>query len=212
MNGTKGSGSSGSPFLKEQSWGLAGGIASGIAGPAAGVAAAVDTMVQNQEIREYNQNVAQFLALAQAQGISTGYSTSYSSEYYKNQIKEYEAQLDALSLKLTDEHIGQDDLFKHFTFSNEILQVTETGAVKISVEVFSDKVYIYDDVLAVIDGYITAEINKDGKTVGTAKLCLPLRGITDQKQELHGICASLSDPSAHYTVQFVCGNLWLIEV
>ncbi len=206
------SGSSGSPFLKEQSWGLAGGIASGIAGPAAGVAAAVDTIAQNQQIREYNKNVAQFLALAQAQGISTGYSSGTDTiKFYENKIKDYEKQLNATSLKLTDEKVDPNDLFRHMTFSNENVQVTETGAAKVSVEVISDQLYIYGDVFAVIDGFITAEIKKDGKTVGTAKLCLPLWGITDSKQTLRGICTDLSDPTACYTVQFVCGNLWLIE-
>ncbi len=205
------SSNSSSPFLKEESWGLAGGIASGIAGPAAGLAAAADTMAYNQQVREYNQAVAQFYALAAAQGLGGYTSPSSTREYYEKRIKELKKRQEETALKLVDEDCDIRELFQHLHFSEEELSISKTGSVRVSVKVSADALYVFESVPAVIDGYVRAKIKEKGKTVGSAKLCFPLSGVSDKGCTVYGICTDLNDLDAVYSVSFKPGKLWLIE-
>ena len=137
-NSTKGSTSASPPFLKEQSWGLAGGIASGIAGPAAGLAAAADTMAYNQQVKEYNQAAAQFYAMAAAQGVGGYTSPSSTKQYYEKKIKELKKRQEDTTLKLVDEDCDIQELFQHLHFSEEKISVSKTGAVRVTVRISAD--------------------------------------------------------------------------
>ena len=205
------SSNSSSPFLKEESWGLAGGIASGIAGPAAGLAAAADTMAYNQQVKEYNQAAAQFYAMAAAQGVGGYSSPSSTKQYYEKKIKELKKRQEDTALKLVDEDCDIQELFQHLHFSEEKISVSKTGAVRVTVKISADMLYLFDSVPAVIDGYVVANIQKKGKTVGTAKLCFPVSGISTGGCTVLGICTNLEDIDAVYSLSFSPGTLWLIE-
>lgn len=70
--------------------------------------------------------------------------------------------------------------------------------------------YIFDDVPAVIDGTVIAQI-WDGKTcIGKAELVLPCYGISE-KRKLEGWCLFAGKPGKQYSVSFTATNLWAME-
>ncbi len=194
----------GSLYQKESSWGTAGGIASGIAGPAAGIAAAIDTMQKNAEKRAYNASIAPGVMYAQQQIDTAKLSTVQKIELYKRQI-------DETDLKLIDESLTGKNVFSRITVHNSSFEVSKTGAVRVKATVSASKIKILDTASGVVDGYLLAEICQKGKKVADAKLRIPMYGLSTEKEQLEGICTSLQDPNAKYSINLTYGKLWVIE-
>ena len=194
----------GSLYQKESSWGTAGGIASGIAGPAAGIAAAVDTMQKNAEKRAYNASIAPGIAFAQSKIDAAKLSTAQKIDLYNRQMEE-------TYLKLIDETLTDKDVFSLLKIQNRAFQVSKTGAVRVQATVSASPIKILGSAPGVVDGYLLAEIRQGGKTVGPAILRLPMYGVSTENEKIEGICTSLQDATAKYTVDLTYGKLWVIE-
>ena len=69
---------------------------------------------------------------------------------------------------------------------------------------------IFDDVDAVIDGSINAEINDGDELIGTAPIVLPKDGIQGVVK-VTGMCLFCGVFGKKYTVKFTNRKLWAIE-
>ena len=90
-------------------------------------------------------------------------------------------------------------------------RVSSTGAVRVQATVSASPMKIMGSVPGVADGYLVAEIRQGEKTVGSAKLRLPMYGLGTGEEQLAGICTDLQDPNAKYTIKLTYGKLWIIE-
>ena len=188
---------------KEQDWAIWGGIADGLAGPIAGVATAVDVQRKNREIREQNK--------ANLEAAMPEYM-AITRDAARNQA--HAAQIDR-EIELTKEKMVADapaeEVFKKLSFITPEVDVSDTGAFHVTATIqVNEKLFIYGDVPAVIDGTIVACVYEEGKLVGTANMVLPVNGISDKTGAM-GMGLSGANPTKEHTVEFVPGHLWMME-
>lgn len=198
-------------YKKEQDWAIAGGIASGIAGGAAGLAVASDIQRKNAEARAYNERIAPSAGLLMHQFYQKGSGIA-------NWLKFDEEQLKTIDTKLGLED-SSDAAMSYLELSDATCEVSITGAVIVSVKVKAkEKFNIYENIPGVVDGTLSAELIRNGKSVGSAILTLPVMGVqyidrNGRRQEnvLTGICTTTTDPDAQYELLFQPYLLWLME-
>ena len=192
---------------KEKDWAVAGGIASGLAGGAAGVATAADVQRQNAQIRANNAQMA--AAVGQMNMVISSNILSH-----KENLNSLSAAIESTKSKLVKEE-PEDELLERIVFSDEKLEVTKTGAVRIRVKAKVNKaITLYDgEVKACVDGVIKANLIQNGQSVGFAYLTLPKYGLssTSSTTTLMGICTSTTDKNAGYQVEYAPYALWLME-
>lgn len=190
---------------KEKNWAIAGGIAEGIAGPGAGIATALDVQMQNAEIRAQNQrnlSAAKPLLLANMEA----------EHRYRNTAEGCLKEIERTKTKL----LGKEDAatcLKKLSFKNTRIEVTETGTCIVSTEVEAcETVIIYDDVMAVIDGTIAANIYDGNKLIGVAPIVLPKYGVDgSRKVNVKGMSLFCGQKDKKYSVRFTAVNLWTME-
>ena len=189
---------------KEHDWATHGGIASAIAGPAAGVARAVELQAKNAEIRAQNQ--ANMRMVAPAVMAMSGKASDY--ERY---AQEEEAAAKEAETKLVDDTIPADELLSKIVFSDTTVEISDTGAFTVKVHAKKkEDLFVYDDTPATVDGTIAAELEQNGKVVGTALLVLPSHGV--RNSNLTGICLSGAKKGVDYKVNFKPYHLWMMEI
>jgi len=112
-----------------------------------------------------------------------------------------------------DESIKKKNYLKKLTFTNKKLDISETGTVSMTVDVnMKDKLVIYDDVDAVVDGVIEAVICQKEKEIDSIKLICPAYGISSNKTiQLNGMCLYSANKEEKYTIKFRPVDLWAIE-
>lgn len=188
----------------ELDWASLGGLASGIAGAGAGIAVAMDIQLQNMQIRAENaQQLATFYPLIE----KMRNAASENRQAAERTIKEIEEA----KMKLVSEDDPMD-LIKKIYFCNTSVTVSETGTATVHTSAsVSSKLKIFDDVPAVIDGTIIAEIYDKNQLCGTAQLVLPLYGLVGKNTSLEGMCLDCCKPGKKYTVKFTAENLWAME-
>lgn len=70
-----------------------------------------------------------------------------------------------------------EEIFNYLQFKNTAVKVSETGTITVDVEVSLKKyISIFDNVNAVADGSVIAEIYNKGKKIGDAVLVFDLYG------------------------------------
>jgi len=193
------------PLEKERDWAVWGGIADGLAGPGAGVAVAWDVQTQNAQIRERNNVMGQAAA---------GYyiQNTAKAEKVREAADSEERRLNSLPEKLLDDKASPQEVFQQMVIDNDKVEVSETGACRVTALIKAvDNPKIYGDVNARIDGYIWAHIYEDEECVGTAKMVLPIDGISSWRERIMGICLNGAHPEKKQSVRFEAGDLWLIE-
>ena len=188
---------------KERDWAIWGGIADGIAGFGAGVATAIDIQMENNQIREENKQRMK-AALPAYLSITDSASNNIRNA---NCIME---EIESFKLKLIS-NISKESLMENITFSNTDIMISEIGSALIcTVASLKPDFVIFDDVPAIVDGTILAEIYDGERLCGTAQLVLPVYGL-GQNITLNGICLECCNPNTKYTVKFVAKNLWAME-
>ncbi|MBR4081252.1 MAG: hypothetical protein IKK21_05665 [Clostridia bacterium] len=190
---------------KELSWGLHGGIAHGIAGAGAGLAAAADVQARNAQIRASNEAARQ----ATQPLVHSALMHEGDIAVKERRLKE---SLDAAQTKLVEDAPLQD-VMNLIAFQNTHTSVSETGAITVETTASLKKpLHIFDDVSAVVDGTVVAEILDGDRRVGEAKVQLPTMGLAHHtKQNLTGMCLSGGKPGKTYTVRFKPYKLWKME-
>lgn len=192
----------GVPLQKEHDWAVAGGIAQGIAGPAAGVVTALNTQAKNEEIR--SQNAKNLYAAAQVYGFA-----KKRIEEQEKEIAKINARITEVEVKLIDESL-EASLMDFLDISSVTTKISETGAVTVTASVKKNKkVIIYDNVDAIIDGTIAAELYQSDKFIGTALLVFPMDGMGSGK--LSGICLCHAKQGEKVEVKFRPYHLWAME-
>lgn len=189
--------------MSEKDWASRGGFAAGLAGGAAGLATALNVQAQNREIRA--QNEANLDAI-----MPTILSMTSSAAYSEDKAQKLREEIINTQYKLVAE-TPKEKLFKQLIFENEKLDVSETGAVSVSVEVSAkNKLKINNEIPAVIDGTITATLIDGDTVIGEMYLVLPTYGI-QKETVLHGMFIRDIQPLHQYRLEYKPYSLWLIE-
>lgn len=189
---------------KEHDWATWGGFASGLAGPAAGVATAMELQSQNVAIRAKNEAYKQSVMPAKVQLLN-------SSIDRKQKAEELTVKLNEIYEKLIS-NISTDEVMELLNVSMTRLTVSETGTCKIEVQIQTkEQIFLYEDIPAVVDGTILAHVLENGHEIGTAKLTLPMWGVSSYPCKLYGMALFCGNPQEKYTVTFSAYKLWLME-
>lgn len=192
-----------SGLQKEKDWATAGGIASGIAGPAAGIATAINVQNKNAEIRAKNEQHLQSVRPIYNDMMGKAGASRRIVEDIRKEIEDFK-------LKLVSD-VNSAELMKKISFSNTTVSVSNTGAATVSTTASLQPDFkIFDDVPAVVDGTIIAEIYDGDKRCGTALLVLPKYGL-GENCTLTGMCLDCCNPGKTYTVKFTPKHLWALE-
>ena len=191
----------------EHSWAIHGGIANGIAGPAAGLAVASDIQTKNAAIRAQNQ--------ANLKSLTPLINGAYNSMYKSQDKIDY---LNELILNAGTKLVSSDskeECFSKLKISNTTIDVTKTGTITVTatIKVKEEPLFIYDDVSAIIDGTIGANIYYGDTLIGTARIVAPVYGF-NEKDKLTGMCLFCGETSkkGQYSVKYEPINLWAMEI
>lgn len=199
---------------KELNWGIAGGIAEGLAGPAAGVMAALDAQRTNEEIRANNQKLASMLSEISVYSMmrcSDGAARS------KDWAEEWEANLARAQTLLVQEY-PKEEQKKLLDYLQPLVvdtKYSETGSIILQVKVQrcnNGCLRIYDDVIASVDGFFTAQLWQEDKNVGEALFGMEWDG-SEIGRTMTGICMTprMETQNPNITITFEPYNLWAIE-
>lgn len=191
---------------KKQDWAITGGIASGIAGPAAGIAAAIDAQNKNASIERTNREIIEassmlsFYTQNQLNGIKS------TIHYTIKEIEALNEKIDKIELKLVEEK-GFDEIL-------QLLNITDVKITdrKVSIEATPDteKLFIYGDTVAVIDGTFLLHIYQDYDYIGSVRIILPHKGISKKKRFVTETHLGIDlDKDCSYEIEVE--KLWLIE-
>ncbi len=188
---------------RERDWATWGGIADGIAGVGAGVSTAIDIQIQNAQIRA--QNEANMRSAMPSFMTLTGNASQNRSNANKIQ-----KQIESLSEKLVSD-LSAPEVMKLLEIINPTIDVSETGAYVVTATVIAkNKLFIFDDVPAVADGTIEAHVLDGTREIGTAKMVLPVDGVSE-KTGIIGMGLSGAEFGKSYNITFSDYKLWLME-
>lgn len=188
---------------KERDWATWGGVASGIAGAGAGLATALDVQARNAQIRA--QNEANMRAAMPAYMSVTGNASKNRAN--ANAIQK---QIDLVKEKLIAD-VPAQDVMQYLEVVNETIDVSETGSFKITATVkVKNPLFIFGDVNAIADGTLMAHVYDGDKIIGTAKMVLPVDGVSD-KVGIVGVGLNGAEIGKDYSVKFTAHKLWLME-
>ena len=188
----------------ERDWATWGGIADGLAGVGAGISVANDIQRQNEQIKINN---AAHIRRVTPQVNDMKSAASNNEIEAKRLMEEY----NKMDTKLISDE-SASSLVKKISFSNTSVTISETGtATVVTGASIENNFMIFDDVPAVIDGTILADIcDGSGHVCGTAMLVLPVDGLR-KNVSLRGMCLKCCNPKNKYTVRFKAENLWAME-
>ena len=187
----------------ERDWAIWGGVADGLAGPAAGIATALEIQAQNVSIRMQNEANMR-AAMPVYMSIS---NSAFDNRKYADMI---EKEIQLVKEKLILE-IAPNEVFSKLSVVNPIVEVSESGAYRVSATVqVKEKLYIFDNVPAVADGTIIAHVYEGDKEIGIANLVLPVNGVSS-KTGVVGMGLFGAHPQKEQTVKFTAGKMWLLE-
>ena len=189
---------------KEQSWAVHGGIASGLAGPAAGVATAMDIQNKNAAIRA--QNAANLKSVQPALTIMNN-----AENVRRKRAEAISQEIDVAKTKLVSDE-SPEVCMSHIVFSDTQVAISETGTCTVTTNArMESPMIIFDDVQAVVDGTITAQIFDKDTMIGTALLVLPCYGLNCSNSKLTGMSLFCGKQDLEYTVKFEANKLWALE-
>ena len=196
---------------RDADWAIHGGIASGLAGSAAGLATAMDIQRQNAENR------------ARADAINSTYVSSLVHsgilERVDRERRDLEDEAEELLYQIQKTgsamvaDISAEKCLDMLKFEEAEITVSKTGTCHVTAQcILKEKLVIYNNLDAVVDGTVLAEICDGKNSIGTAKLVLPLEGVDDcEPVKLEGIALFCGQPRKKYTVRYKANNLFAIE-
>ncbi|MBO4983530.1 MAG: hypothetical protein J6D23_05680 [Clostridia bacterium] len=192
---------------RELDWGTLGGIASAIGGVGAGIMVASDIQSENEKIKQRNDKR---LTSAAEETVRISQEFIYPKE---REISNLKAQIENAKIALIDESIDYHGCFELLDIhcnsdidDNNILSVSAKVKLK-------NKMLIFDDVPAVVDGYLIAKVFIGEKEIGKSLLVLPLTGATNEAIDVSGkiILPQNSGKDKNYTLNIFPHALWAIE-
>lgn len=187
---------------KEHDVAINAGIASGIAGGAWGAVTAVDTMNKNAAIRAHNEAVKEsFKPMQDAAMRAAGNNYDMAARLAK--------EIEAAKTKLVAEDTPEECLAR-LTFTDTKVTVSELGSCTVKTTTHAAPFLIFDDVDAVVDGTVLAELYDGARKIGAAKLVLPVHG-AGKSTKLKGMCLFCGQKGGQYQVKFRAENLWAME-
>ena len=189
---------------KEIDWATHGGIASGIAGGAAGLAVAMDAQAKNAQIRA--QNKANLEALLPLESTVLG-----SAREYEDAAKKIQPLVDEAKIKLVTD-TPKDKVLDRLDIKLKDISISQTGAFTVQASVkLRNNFVIFDNIHAVVDGTICADLYQEGNKVGSALLVLPTFGVDKQETTIKGISPDGAILGVPYEVKFTPYLLWEME-
>jgi hypothetical protein len=192
---------------KESSWAIHGGIASGIAGGAAGLAVAADVERRNQEKRQQNEQLLKGIAALSVMQLEKIWDRKRRAE---QELEYWTAKLEEAKVLLS-EKLNQKELLAMLHPGVMKVDITETGAVKLKIELHSTpNLIIFDEIKAVVDGSIKVLLKVEDEVVGSAICVLPYGGMTSYAT-VNGICCKPKKQAREYTFDFAPNHLWAVE-
>ena len=197
---------------------FAAGTAYGIGGVVPAAASLVHTAQKNAEIRQANAQIDQLNSAFVGAMVESNAAQLRTAKRIGNLLDRFKKG--AHALKVFD---SNDAVFPHLHFSAPDVKVSRTGTITIKVEVHSDPDWRMRSKSVVADGSVIAEIyDKDNQKIGEATLVFPVLGTGNSYYlqmvhgedksgncaELVGMCLACGKPHGKYTVKFVPGDLW----
>ncbi|MCI8387947.1 MAG: hypothetical protein HFE63_05720 [Clostridiales bacterium] len=155
----------GTHLEKESDGAIAAGVASGIGGVVPALMSLQNTAEHNAQVRSNNSVGVQMIKYyTECQMQNTGYRMFW------------EKELERAKTKLAGDQ-SSEEVFKHLTIETDKIKVTDTGTIEITARFKGDPEYtIFDNMPAIVDGAVTAQVY-DGETlVGEAVIVLPTYG------------------------------------
>lgn len=117
-----------------------------------------------------------------------------------NRFKKLQSEL---SKAVISNVISKEEIFSGMEITQTKLEISETGAIEITVKVKNNTTYH-------IDGSIRAIFyDENNKKIGIANLVLPYLGIVDEVY-VKGICID-TEENQKYSVKYEVNNLWVIQ-
>ena len=149
------------PVHKESDGAILAGIASGIGGTVPALMSLSATEQRNAQAREYNQALA-----AHAYTM-----TSLAAD----DCRTARASLEAVRMKLVSDMPGTE-VIKHLSFTDTKVTVSESGTIRVTTWVRGEDFTIFDNLPAVADGSVIAEVYDRKKKIGDAVMVFPIYG------------------------------------
>ena len=151
---------------RESSWAIMGGIASGLAGGAVGLAVATDIQRKNAQIKADNAEIIQMRARYL-------YLAGPKLNVLKDEKSRLENMLKKAEIALVEDS-QQDVYFSKLSFNKPSIYFFSDNRYVIFADFSKEDTIIYNDVVAEIDGLISAEIYDGEILVSTVDVSLPL--------------------------------------
>lgn len=189
---------------KEKDWAILGGLASGLAGTGAGIATALDIQAQNAQIRAQNE--------ANRRAAMPAYmAITENSLQNKANARAIEKEIESTKNKLVSD-MPDDQVMELLDITNTTVDVSETGAFVVTATIKPKReLLIYEDVEAVADGTIFANVYDGSVHIGTAMMVLPVDGVS-HPVGIKGMELSGAKLGKKYTVTYTPCRLWLMEM
>lgn len=128
--------------------------------------------------------------------------TNLSWDLIENE-KRFEKLQSELSKAVISNVISKEEIFSGIEITQTKLEISETGAIEITVKVKNNTTYH-------IDGSIRAIFyDENNKKIGIANLVFPYLGIVDEGY-VKGICID-TEENQKYSVKYEVNNLWVIQ-
>ncbi|MCC3868879.1 hypothetical protein [Terrisporobacter mayombei] len=178
---------------KKKYWALMGGIAEGIVGTGAGADVTSNAFVNNQRKSMKREENKQSLN-------NTKINASSDLIKKENSLRKLHSEL---SKAVISNAMSKEEIFRNIKIMQTSLEISETGAIEITVKVKNNTMYH-------IDGSIKAIFyDENNEKIGVANLVLPALGIVDEGN-LKGICID-TNINNEYSVEYEVNNLWIVE-
>ncbi|WP_343346346.1 hypothetical protein [Terrisporobacter petrolearius] len=126
--------------------------------------------------------------------------TNFNLDLIEKRFKRLQSEL---SKAVISNVISKEEIFSGMEIMQTNLEISETGAIEITVKVKNNTIFH-------IDGSIRAIFyDENNKKVGIANLVLPYLGIIDEVY-VKGICID-TEANQKYSVKYEVNNLWIIQ-
>lgn len=203
---------------KESDGMFAAGTAYGIGGVIPAAASLARTEQRNAQIRQANAQIDQINSAIVGAMIESSAAQMRIAKRIESFLERFKKG--AHAPKVFD---SNDAVFPHLHFSTPDITVSRTGTITVKVEVQSDPDWKMQGKPVVADGSVIAEIyDKDSQKIGEAALVFPVLGTgnsyylhmvygeskTSTCAKLVGMCLACGKPHGKYTVKFLPGDLW----
>lgn len=199
---------------KEEDWAFAGGLAEGLAGPVAGYMASSQVIEKNRKIQQHNAAMRD-TSMRVLSGIPSMISDQTKLREEIKKIEKAQAEANEKIMLSTCDNLP---IWEHFKVGKYEIRKADTGVLHISMSIRIEKPFLLDapeNVNAVIDGSLKANVWFENRIVGFVNIPFPLYGIPTNMTEEITLDSMLDKNVAidgEYTLKILDShNLWIME-